>query len=99
MTTPLSMVRYDTLIGYELLHPDSFICCFRSSYVLRFTCRSRYDALFRTAPTDSSTVQCKHVSGLRFRIVRISVKACINVTVYDELFVTSIYEKLILSPF
>src|SRR3954470_13462988 len=85
--------RYDTYIGYELLHPDSFICCFRSSYVLRFTRRDRHDALFRTALTDSSTVQCKHVSGLRFRIIRISVKACIDVTIYDELFVTSINKK------
>ena len=35
---------------------NSFIRCFRSSYVLRFTCRSRYDALLGTAPTDSSTI-------------------------------------------
>ena len=52
--------RYYTKIGYEFLHPYSFICCFRSSYVFRLTRRSRHDALFRTAPTDSSTVQCKH---------------------------------------
>ena len=32
-------------------------------------------------------------------VIRTSVKACIHVTVYDELFVTSIYEKHILSPF
>src|SRR5215216_1315271 len=91
--------RYDTYIGYEFLHPDSFICCFRSSYVLRFTCRSRHDALLGTAPTYSSTIQYKYVSGLRLRVIRISVKACIDVTIYDKLFVTSIYEKHILSPF
>src|SRR3990170_8102252 len=56
--------RYYTQIGYELLHPDSFIRCFRSSYVLRFTCRSRHDALLGTAPTDSSTIQYKYVSDL-----------------------------------
>src|SRR3954469_22059971 len=91
--------RYDTLIGYELLHPDSFICCFRSSYVLRFTRRSCHDALLGTAPTDSSTIQYKCVPGLRLRVIRISVKACIDVTIYNELFVTSINEKHILSPF
>src|SRR5215216_7039810 len=56
--------RYYTQMGYELLHPDSFICYFRSSYILRFTCRSRHDALLGTAPTDSSTIQQKYVSGL-----------------------------------
>src|SRR3989337_4353206 len=55
---------YYTQIGYELLHPDSFIRCFRSSYVLRFTRRSCHDALLGTAPTNSSTIQYKYVSGL-----------------------------------
>src|SRR5215216_4699170 len=91
--------RYCTLIGYELLHPDSFICCFRCSYVLRFTHRSRNDALFGTARTYSSTIQYKYVSGLRLRVIRIGVKVCIDVTIYDKLFVTSINEKHILSPF
>src|SRR5215216_329717 len=78
---------------------NSFICCFRSSNVLCFTRRSRHDALLGTAPTDSSTIQYKYVSGLRLRVIRISVKACIDITIYDELFVTSINEKHILSPF
>src|SRR6266536_1439660 len=91
--------RYDTWIGYELLHPDSFICCFRSSYVLLFTRRSRHDALLGTAPTDSSTIQKIYISGLRLRVIQISVKACIDITVYNELFVTPINEKHILSPF
>ena len=43
---------------------NSFICCFRSSYLLRFTRRCRHDALLDTAPTDSSTIQYKYVSGL-----------------------------------
>src|SRR3990170_6959715 len=45
---------YYTQIGYELLHLDSFMRCFRSSYVLRFTHRSHHDALLGTAPTDNS---------------------------------------------
>ena len=38
-------------------------------------------------------------SGSLLRVIRISVKACIDVTIYDELFVTSINEKHTLSPF
>ena len=39
-----------------------------------------------------------YVSRLKLRVIRISVKACIDVTLYDELFVTSITEKHFLSP-
>ena len=39
-----------------------------------------------------------YVSGLLLRVVRIGVKACINVTLYDELFITSIIKKYFLSP-
>ena len=40
-----------------------------------------------------------YVSGLLLRVIRIGVKACIVVTLYAELFITSIIEKHILSPF
>ena len=39
-----------------------------------------------------------YVSGLLLRVVRIGVKACIDVTLYGELFITSIIEKHFLSP-
>ena len=39
-----------------------------------------------------------YVSRLLLRVVRIGVKACIGVTLYDELFITSIIEKYFLSP-
>ena len=38
-----------------------------------------------------------YVSWLLLRVVRIGVKACIDVTLYDELFTTSIIEKYFLS--
>src|SRR5215216_4683570 len=41
----------------------------------------------------------KYVSGLWLRVIRISVKASIDVTIYDKLFVTSMNEKHILGPF
>ena len=60
---------YYTQIGYELLHLDSFMCCFSSSYVLRFTRRSRHDALLGTASTDNSTIQYKYIYGLRLIVI------------------------------
>src|SRR3954465_2179773 len=39
-----------------------------------------------------------YVSGLLLRVVRIGVKACIDVTLYGELFITSRIEKHFLSP-
>ena len=35
-----------------------------------------------------------YVSGLLLRDIRIGVKACIDVTLYAELFITSIIEKI-----
>ena len=43
---------------------NSFNRCFRSSYVLFFTCRSRHDALFGTAPAYCPTVGVK-IGGSR----------------------------------
>ena len=39
-----------------------------------------------------------YVSGLLLRVIRIGVKACIVVTLYAEIFITSIIEKQILIP-
>src|SRR5215216_736909 len=72
-------------VGDKLLHPDSFLRCFRRNYVLRFTCRSRNDALLATAPANCPTIQNIHVSGLSLGVIRICVKASIDVTLYDEL--------------
>ena len=36
------------------------------------------------------------ISGLLLRVIRIGVKACIDVTLYAELFITSIIEKHVL---
>src|SRR6187401_2485211 len=87
------------MICHELLHPDTFLCRLRGSYVLYFTCRISYHALLGTAPAYRSPVENIYVSGLRLRVIRISVKACIDVTLYDELLITSINEKHILRPF
>ena len=48
----------------------------------------------------ATLANCSHfqyVSRLRRRVIWIGVKACINVTLYDEPFVTSISEKYFLS--
>ena len=40
----------------------------------------------------------QYVSRLRLRVIQIGVKACIDVTLYDEHFITSITENYFLSP-
>ena len=67
---------------------------FRAICILKFF--YVYNALHK-----ATLVYCSHfhyVSKLRLRVIWISVKACIDVTLYDELFVTSITEKYVLSP-
>ena len=49
----------------------------------------------------ATLANCSHfqyVSRSRLRVIQIDVKACIDVTLYDELFVTSITEKHFLIP-
>ena len=49
----------------------------------------------------ATLAKCSHfqyVSRLRLRVIQIGVKACIDVTLYDELFITSITGKYFLSP-
>ena len=55
----------------------------------------------RNALHGAILANCSHVqyvSRLRLRVIRIGVNACIDVTLYDELFITSITEKHFFSP-
>ena len=55
-----------------------------------------YNALYGATLSNYSHFQ--YVSRLRLRVIQIGVKACINVTLYDELFIISITEKYFVSP-
>ena len=55
-----------------------------------------YNALHVATLADCSHFQ--YVSRSRLRVIQIGVKACIDVTLYDEPFDTSIIEKHILIP-
>ena len=55
-----------------------------------------YNALHGATLANCSHFQ--YVSRLRLRVIQIGVKVCIEVTLYDELFITSITEKYFLSP-
>ena len=49
----------------------------------------------------ATLANCSHfqyVSRSRLRVIQIGVKACIDVTLYDELFITPITEKYFLIP-
>src|SRR3954470_11981364 len=52
--------------------------------------RSCDHALLAASPAHSSSIQNINVSCLRFRIIRVGVETSIDVTFYDELFITSI---------
>ena len=55
-----------------------------------------YNALHGATLANCSHFQ--YVSRLRRRVIWVGVKACIEVTLYNELFITSITEKYFLSP-
>ena len=55
-----------------------------------------YNALHGATLANSSHFQC--ISRFRLRVIWIGVKDCVDVTLYDELFITSIIEKHLLSP-
>ena len=55
-----------------------------------------YNALHGATLSNLSHFQ--YVYRSRLRVIQIGVKACINVTLYDELFINSITEEHILSP-
>ena len=55
-----------------------------------------YNALHGATLANFSHFQ--YVSRSRFRVIQVGVKASIDVTLYDELFVTSITEKHVLIP-
>ena len=55
-----------------------------------------YNALHGATLANCSHFQ--YVSRSRLRVIQIGVKACIDVTLYDELFVTSITEEHFLIP-
>ena len=55
-----------------------------------------YNALHGATLANRSHFQ--YVSRSRLRVIQIGVKSCIEVTLYDELFITSITEKYFFSP-
>ena len=55
-----------------------------------------YNALHGATLANCSHFQ--YVSRSRLRAIQIGVKACIDVTLYDELFITSITKKYFLIP-
>src|SRR6266496_3611700 len=76
------------------VHPHiKFICLQIRMYVANLYV---YNALNGATLADCSHFQ--YVSRLRLRVIWIAVKACIDVTLYDEPFITSITEKYFLSP-
>ena len=73
-----------------LRHSDPCVLCKSLCHIIDTATTLHLELFQMAAPL--------YVSGLLLRVIRISVKACIDVTLYDELFITSIIEKYFLSP-
>ena len=73
-----------------LQHSDPYVLCKSLGHIINAASTLHLELFQMVAPL--------YVSGLLLRVIRIGVKACINVTLYAELFITSIIEKHILIP-
>ena len=73
-----------------LQHSDPYVLCKSLGYIVNVASTLHLKLFQMVAPL--------YVSGLLLRVIQIGVKACINVTLYVKLFITSIIEKHILIP-
>ena len=105
--TPKGFTRVNNLVHIAMwLTPKEWSCfaCERNlvngSATFRAVCVLQiyyvYNALHGATLANCSHFQ--YVSRSRLRVILIGVKACIDITLYDELFVTSITEKHFLIP-
>ena len=105
--TPKWFTRVNNLVHIAMwLAPKEWSCfaCERNlvngSATFRVVCILQIFDVYN-ALHGATLANCSHfryVSRLRLRVIQIGVKACIDVTLYDELFVTSITEKHFLIP-
>ena len=71
-----------------LQHSDSYVLCKSLGHIVNAASTLHLE-LFQM-------VALLYVSGLLLRVIWMGVKACIDVTLYAELFITSIIEKHVL---
>ena len=74
-----------------LQHSDPYVLCKSLCHIVDAASTLHLELFQMVAPL--------YVSGLLLRFIRIGVKACIDVTLYAELFITPIIEKhVLISP-
>ena len=78
----------EEVLSMDLQHSDPYVLCKSLGHIVNVA-STLYLELFQM-------VAQLYVSGLLLRVIRIGVKACIDVTLYAELFITSIIEKHVL---
>ena len=71
-----------------LQHLDPYVLCKSLGYIVNASSTLDLKLFQMVAPL--------YISGLLLRVIQIGVKACIDVTLYAELFITSIIEKHVL---
>ena len=71
-----------------LQHSDPYVLCKSLGHIINSASMLHLELFQMVSPL--------YVSSLPLRVIRIGVKACIDVTLYAELFITSIIEKHVL---
>ena len=71
-----------------LQHSDPYVFCKSLGHIVNAASTLHLELFQMVAPL--------YVSSLLLRVIQIGVKACIDVTLYAELFITSIIEKHVL---
>ena len=105
--TPKGFTRVNNLVHIAMwLTPKEWSCFACESNLVNGSATFRavciwqifyvYNALH--GATLANCCHFRYVSGSRLRVIQIGVKACIDVALYDKLFVTSITEKHLLIP-
>ena len=73
-----------------LQHSDPYVFCKSLGHIVNVASTLHLERFQMVAPL--------YVCGFLLRVIRIGVKACIDITLYAELFITSVIEKHFLIP-
>src|SRR2546428_594017 len=70
----LSTARNDVQFLDEVLYPNTFLSCFRSSYVLRFSGGVRDSGLLVRFPSHCSSIEQEYISGRCLEVIYVGLE-------------------------
>ena len=90
--------RNYTKLTNELFDPNSFLCCISCCNILSLYCRIRDGTVLNALLAHSSSIETKYETRLRLEIIFVTLEAYIGVSSNNQLFISTINQKIILSP-